>query len=457
MKFVLLSLGLLIGSFLFAQSYSLHGEIRGLNNESIKISNFFGSEDRVIDSLTTNASGAFNYQFPDGLQKGMYRLRFKQNQFMDIIFNHENIRFHTDLAALIDSLEFTESLENQVYFEYLNRRNMMEYKMELLGPVKSYYPQDDPFYEVVYDQFKTINNDFKDYVDQLILENKHTFVSRVIKADFTPSPPLDIDQMQAMQYMRVHFFDNIDFSDTSLLYTNIISGKVMQYLSFYQNNRMTKDQLQVEFIKAVDKIMDVTRVNQEVYQYVLDYLLTGFESYGFEKVNNYIADNASFDETCENTERKAMLEKKVESLKKFAVGKKAPDFSATTLSGDKFTLSESGSQYTLLVFWATWCPHCTHLIPQLETIYFPESRDKLEIVAVSLDDTEDDLQAFLAEGDYDWVNIADFKKWQGDIVQQYDIYATPTMYLLFQDQTILAKPMTFNELKTELFERNILH
>jgi peroxiredoxin len=456
MKYFILLFGLLTPFLLSAQSYFLRGEIQGLNSKTIKISNFYGNEDRVIDSVSTDRAGKFEFACGNDFETGMYRLRFGHNQFMDIIFNNENITFHTNLNALIDSLEFTESLENQLYFEYYNRRNLMEYKMELLGPVKTYYPQDDPFYEVVNDEFKSVNDDFQNFVQDLIEDNKTTFVARVIKSDYTPSPPLDMPQMQAMQYMRDHFFDNVDFSDTSLLYTNVFSGKVMQYLSFYQNNRMTKDQLQVEFIKAVNKIMDVTSVNQDVYQYVLDYLLTGFESYGFEKVITYIADNISFDETCVNSERKAQLEKKVESLKKFAVGERAPDFTTQDLTGKSFTLSESGSQYTLLVFWATWCPHCTQLIPKLKTIYFPESRDKLEIVAVSLDESEEELSGFLGS-DYEWVNISDFKKWKGDVVQDYDIYATPTMFLLFQDRTILAKPMTFDELKTELFERNILH
>lgn len=457
MKYILWFVFLLFSNLLVSQEYELKGHIEGMPNATIRMSDFYGNENHVVDSVTTDLSGSFRYIFPDDFRKGMYRLRFDKNQYMDIIYNRENIRFNTDIRALIDSLEFTESIENQLYFEYLNRRNLMEYKLELLGPVKAYYPKDDPFYDEVEEKFNSINNDFEAFVNDLIDKHPETFVSRIVKADHTPSPPLEMNQREAMDYMRVHFFDNIDFNDTSLLYTNVIAGKVMQYLSFYQNNRLNKDQLQVEFIKAVNRIMDETSVNQKVYEYVLDYLLTGFESYGFEKVITYIADNVSFDETCVNSERKAQLEKKVESLKKFAVGKKVPDFTTTDLKNIEFTLSELGSQYTLLVFWATWCPHCTRLIPELQTIYFPESNDKLEIVAVSLDESPEELENFLSQGDYDWINVADYKKWKGDLVQLFDVYATPTMYLLFQDLTILAKPMTFDELKNELFERNILH
>lgn len=457
MKIKSFFLFLLIPSFLLAQDFKMTGEISGLANARLTLSNFYGAEDRVLDSITTDHNGRFTYLFPSDSYNGMYRLRFGKDQFMDLLYNQENINFVTHKDALIDSLVFTSSIENQLYFEYLNQRNMTEYKVELLGPVLAYYPQDDPFYEDVVLKFDNINESFGTYISALISQNASTYVSRFVKMDHTPMPPQELNQMSKMQFMRDHYFDNMDFRDTSLLYSNVISGKTIQYLSFYQNNRLSKDQLEVEFIKAVNKIMDVTSVNSLVYEYVLDYLIGGFESYGFDRVITYIADNINLDETCVNSERKADLEKKVESLKKFSVGKKVPDFSTTDLEGNQITLSEIDSEYTVLVFWATWCPHCTKLLPDLKKIYFPERRNKLEILTVSLDDSPEELQKFLNEEGLEWINVSDYKKWNGAVVQQYDIYATPTMFLLFNDRTILAKPMTYDDLKNELFERNILH
>jgi len=188
----------------------------------------------------------------------------------------------------------------------------------------------------------------------------------------------------------------------------------------------------------------------------MDYLIGGFESYGFEKVITYIADNINLEESCVDDERKAKLENKVESLKKFAIGLKAPDFTATDLKGNQIKLSEIKAENTLLVFWATWCPHCTRLIPDLKKIYLPGNKDKFEIVAVSLDESKSELDTFLKDGGFDWINISDLKKWKGEIVQLYDIYATPTMLLLSKDGTITAKPMTFDEVKNELYKRNVL-
>jgi peroxiredoxin len=447
---------LLLPLFASTQNYTVKGRVQGLSKGKIGISAFYGNEEKAFDSIPVNIDGKFEYSFPADAENGMYRLHFSQNQFMDIIYNFENIEFHSVMGFMVDSLVFTHSRENQLYFEYLNRRNQTDYKNELLDPLIAYYPKDDGFYEDVYAKAEDLRSGFEKFVNDLTTDNKGTFVARIIKADFMPYPPVSLTEMARVNYLRTHFFDHIDFSDTALLRTNVISGKMLQYLSLYQNNRMPKEQLELEFIKAVTVIMNATKENPLIYEYVMDYLISGFESYGFEKVITYIADNIDLDETCVNSKRKDELEKKVESLKKFAVGKKAPDFTTTDIDGNEVRLSEIDSEYTLLVFWATWCPHCTGIIPQLAQLYLPNNKDKLEIVAVSLDDNKDDLLAFIEENRLEWINIGDMKKWKGEVVQAYDIFATPTMYLLFKDQTILAKPTTFDEVKNSLFERNIL-
>ncbi len=457
MKKKLLLLFLFFPVWLFSQDLgSIEGHIRGIENTFIKISGFYGNETGVIDSVQADADGNFTYRLAGDAYHGMYRLRFGAKQYIDIICTGGHVRFSSVLDALIDSLQFTASPQNQVYFEYLNRRNLTDYKSELLGPLLAYYPKEDTFYREVTTKYNGMHAGLDAFVDETVERHPGQFVTALIRMDYVPSPPAEVNEQSRMAFLRAHFFDGADFTDTTLLYSNVISNKLLQYLSLYQNNRLSKDQLQVEFIKAVKVIMDRTSVNPLIYEYAMDYLIDGFQAYGFEKVITYIADNIDLDQTCVNSERKAELEKKVESFKKFAVGQKAPDFSATDLNGKEMTLSGIGSEYVLLVFWATWCPHCQQLMPKLDQLNLPGNRDKLQIVAVSLDDSKQELDDFLQKGNYDWINIADFKKWQGPVVQLYDIYATPTMFLLYRDRTILAKPMTFDEVKDALFERNIL-
>jgi peroxiredoxin len=457
MKKILLFILALTPLFCTAQKHYVAGKISGFEGKSLKISTFYGNENKPVDSVPVLAGGSFRYQVPDKFLNGMYRFRLDKERFIDIIYNFENISFRTTYNELIDSLIFTESAENQVYFDYLKQRNQTSYKKELLDPLLSLYPTDDPFYEQISAKSEALEASFEQFVAKLIELNSKLFVSRIVKMDHTPKIPAKLADQPKSEFMKVHFFDNMDFGDTAMLRTNIISGKLLQYLSLYQNNRMSKEQLEIEFIKAVQVIMTKMKEYPEVYQYSMNYLIGGFESYGFEKVITYIADNINLEETCVDDERKALLEKKVESLKKYAVGKQIPDFSVTSITGEKLTLSSAGSEYLLVVFWATWCPHCSSLLPELTKIYFPESKGKLQMVAISLDDQQSELETFLGKGNYQFFVACDYKKWKGELVQLLDIYATPTMFLLYKDRTILAKPTTYGELKNELFQRNILH
>jgi peroxiredoxin len=455
---LLLLITILLPAGLLAQQAPITGTIVGLPDATIKITDFYGNENRVIDSVKTDAAGSFSFLFSQKQPTGLHRLRWNDRDYLDIIFDQQPVAFKTDVNAIIDSLDFSKSEQNQLYYQYLNLRNMTQFKLELIEPVLNYYPDDNAdFKESVRAEHQAVLQQLPGLVDSIRSKYPESFATLLILADYMPPPPESMQPDDQLQYLRAHFFDAVNFEDTTLLYSNVVSNKILQYLSLYQNNRLNKDQLEVEFIKAVDRIMAVTSVNQMMYEYAIDFLIRGFESYGFDKVNNYIADHISFDESCVNSERKAALEKKVERFKKFAIGEKAPDFIATTLDGRKITLSEMKSGYTLLLFWATWCPHCSQLIKDIATIYEPAHNKGLEVIAISLDDDPEKLQSFLSEGNFPWIQIADYQKWQGALVQQYDIYATPTMLLLFSDQTILARPVNFGELKSALFERNILH
>ena len=65
------------------------------------------------------------------------------------------------------------------------------------------------------------------------------------------------------------------------------------------------------------------------------------------------------------------------------VGKEAPDFSVTDISGKKLSLSDYSGKDVIVVFWATWCPPCKMEIPHLKELRDEFSTDQLEILAIS--------------------------------------------------------------------------
>ncbi len=74
-----------------------------------------------------------------------------------------------------------------------------------------------------------------------------------------------------------------------------------------------------------------------------------------------------------------------------AAGGLAPDFTATLPDGGTFTLSDHRGEVVLLNFWATWCGPCVGEMPALEQIH---NEGAATVIAVSEDDTEQDMTSF---------------------------------------------------------------
>jgi thiol-disulfide isomerase/thioredoxin len=61
-------------------------------------------------------------------------------------------------------------------------------------------------------------------------------------------------------------------------------------------------------------------------------------------------------------------------------------------NGEIFDLSKNHNKVTIITFWASWCGNCYAEMKRLETIYQKYPREKLEILAVDVDEIEDNKE-----------------------------------------------------------------
>ncbi len=80
----------------------------------------------------------------------------------------------------------------------------------------------------------------------------------------------------------------------------------------------------------------------------------------------------------------------------------APDWQLPTVDGQRFKLSEAAAEQPVIVlFWATWCPYCKALMPELQRIQ-ADYGDNVRVVAVHFRDDNGDAVAFMQKNDYDF-------------------------------------------------------
>ena len=248
-------------------------------------------------------------------------------------------------------------------------------------------------------------------------------------------------------YLKQHFLDAVDFNDTLSLRSNGWANKAISYLALYSNNKYNQKQLESEFIKAITIILSKASVNADVYKFLLDYFVGGFDKYHFDAVITYIADNFQDPFSCEDQARKTQLQKKLENFKKISIGKIAPDIAIPDPKGKLIRLSEIKSEYTLIVFWSSECGHCAQMMPQLKELYDKQKPKRWEVMSVSLDTSRNEWTTFLREQKLNWLNVSELKGFNSASADAYNIFATPTMFLLDREKKIIAKPISYRELE----------
>jgi len=90
---------------------------------------------------------------------------------------------------------------------------------------------------------------------------------------------------------------------------------------------------------------------------------------------------------------------------------------------DSFIADHPGKP-TMVFFWATWCPSCKQQMPDLEALYKSHG-EKLNILAVSLDDKVEALEQYFAD------KKIDLPVYFGDsaMAERFNVSAIPTMVI----------------------------
>jgi thiol-disulfide isomerase/thioredoxin len=210
--------------------------------------------------------------------------------------------------------------------------------------------------------------------------------------------------------------------------------------------RASKEQQENDFIQGVDSLMSFTMFNLPLNEAVINYLIDGFKVYGLERVITHIAENYVLDKSCISDEEESELRFRVEGFRKMAVGNTAPDIVIKEANGRRFRLSEQEYDRYVLFFWASWCPHCSQVIPDLIALHESYGENTL-FVSISVDKDRSAWERASLKEEIPWKNMAELQGWSGQTVKDYYIYATPTLFVLDGDLKILGKPISKEEIE----------
>ncbi len=403
--------------------------------------------DRIItlDSLQVDINH-LDFSWETNYQQGQYRVVNGENK---VVFwaNEQEIQLQINDPFEQKSLVVINSIENQIWLEYIEFKNINYQNLDLLNPIINWYDKDSEFYQIAYQEFNKQQGLLPAFVRQKGNKYQNNFILPFIQADLKPTLPMGLTFNEQKAYLQQHWFDGVDWLENSLINSDILTTKITEYLGLYADKNQSKGMLELAFKYAVDQIIPKTQDNPEMYAFVIDYLVRGFERYQLEEVIIHIAKNyPTPEQQCENEERKSEALARLEKYESMQIGQTAPNIELSNVNGENVNVSETAKENILIVFWASWCPHCKTLIPKIQDWYTTEKQETWQVYTISIDTEKKELESFLNLKNIHLETLCNYKGWDTQAAIDYNIYATPTMIVLDRNLNIVSKPTNMMDL-----------
>lgn len=442
---------ILSNSNILSQSASI--EIKGLTESKGTLSFLRGETTYKLDTISAKAPGLFTYIFnKEKNHSGFYRLTFGKNKWLDFVYDKDEINIITSSENIFDSIRIKKSESNKIYFSFIKLNKEYKTKSELLLLMLARYPKDDDFYDVIKGKLINLQTEYFNFVNETSQSNPNSFIAKYIKSAQLAITDINLPAEKQLSYLKSHALDYVDFSNSDLMFSDAFTNKSIEYLTYYRNPQLPKELLEKEFSVAVDSILNKAKVNSFVYKQVTEYLVDGFKKFGFDFVIDYIVDNYVIkDDLCLDSKLTTSIQRRMDQSKFLKIGSAAPNIKLPDSNGKLIELNKINTNKTLVIFYASWCPHCNELLPKISELYESTKDRNFEVIAVSIDTNKTDWMNFITRNKLNWINVCDLKGWSSPAANEYYLYATPSMFVIDNQRKIIAKPYLIEDIKKALF------
>lgn len=127
----------------------------------------------------------------------------------------------------------------------------------------------------------------------------------------------------------------------------------------------------------------------------------------------------------QSVEKRADMDRRQKEMAKG--DKMAPDFTLLDLQGKEVSLSDFRGKWVILDFWGSWCIWCIKGFPELKEAY-EKYKDKLEIVGVDCNETEEAWRAGVKKYELPWINV--YNPASTTLLEEYGVQGFPTKAII---------------------------
>lgn len=422
----------------------------------------------ILTEQTVMNGGSCTFEVPDEYLPGEFVLRFdyKENKESTpypsekyLFINNQDLELWVSpmYCNNADSTYFQQGeRENAAFARFSQENGRQKEKIGLLQNfLMSYDDTGSEFYRQVIMEYEKRRNDYNQWLTAMAAEDKELFVSSLYSFQYLPEVAFTGSETDRIWSLINHYFDGMDFGNPMIIRTTRLNDWMNNYVNLY-GQMATTEALRDSLLSAAayNAIEKARQGSPNVYGWMVDYFYRGFESNnipaGMKVLQPYLDDPNCL------TSKRQEIERRIKGMETLVQGSKAPDFGLREPKGTLFRLYDFDppAPYILLFFWSADCSHCVETVNALyPMMQQPENRQKVSVVAISLDETETEIKAWdeKIKDLSGWINLRAEEGVRSKVANDYYILATPVMLLLdAKTKEIVGLPNTPNDLSNFL-------
>ena len=384
----------------------------------------------IIADTAIYSSGQHVFCNATNYPEGIYILAdSKQNPLFEMLIGKDQ-KFSIKVGDLMknDTYIIKGSKETSAYFDIYNKTNYNKLYIKALESEIKYFP--DNIRKI--DSIKLNHNK---YLESIKIKDRNSFLRTYIEFNKEIIIPQEY-KSNSEQYIIDHYFDHISLRDVRILNTRLLKNKLDDYFNNYMSEQSTDVILQKIYYlikKPTAGFRDY--IPQDLYK-IRDYILWYLYSKYFDNDLIYIHlsdvyfSKLEINNLTQNIRNEIV--KRADVLRKITIGSLAPTFTYIDDEGNQIDLSKIDNKNTILFFYKPDCQKCIREKRILGLI--KKRQENLTILYINI--SEDN-----------------YSKVSQDIINQYDIKTTPTIYVLDNDKRIIAKNIKAEDIEFHLIKR----
>ncbi|MBS1730490.1 MAG: DUF5106 domain-containing protein [Bacteroidetes bacterium] len=475
MRFTLLLLLTGIFSSTFVYSKNLQDSLPAKNgyyipitltpykNAKIYLGTYYGKNKILVDSCMLNEKSEGLFSGSAKLDEGIYFLVSPQRTllFEVLMDSAQHFSIQSDSSQLAD-IQTEGSAENKLFADYSRYLLKVAPKINTLQSEMKHSAKNKKDSTAIMDQIKLWSDSMNQYRDHIVKQYPESMLATLFEAVKVPSfPPMPVkpdgtkDSAYPWQYVKEHFWDQVNFYDGRLLHTPFFDSKINDYLDNYISQQPDS------VIDAINYMLLSSRSNEKMFQYLLAKFTDKYinpQIMGQDKVFLFLFDHyfSKGDTGWLNASQKKYIFDRAYSLIANQLGDAAPQLDLVDSSGNEASLYAIKAPFTFVIFWDPLCSHCQEQVPELDSLYEHKWKSLgVKIFAVNTNEnTKPDWEKFIIEHHLNgWIHawqpregrLADEQNAKPNFRQLFDITQTPTTYLLDENKKIIAKKLSFEQ------------